>query len=145
MLKTDKTTRDLILYYGLLQTLHLLVLLRAGILLRFSSTIPFPILPPSSGWQDQTWPFLFGLAGMDVVGIILAIVFAVRSQSKGVIAHKLGLISLTIFFSGGIVFAVGTLPTGAWFQYPIAYVSMVLLFIPCIFLYFRLIAATRES
>jgi len=134
-----------ILYYGVLQSLHLLILLRAGILLLTTSTIPFPILPPSNGWQAQTWPFLLGLAGMDVIGILLGIIFAVRSKLKGVVDQKLGLISLTIFFSGAIIFAAGTFPSGAWAQHPIAYWGMAFLFFPCTYLFFQLITMPLEN
>lgn len=145
MLKKLRRFQRLILYYGVLQSLHLLILLRAGILLLTTSTIPFPILPPSTGWQAQTWPFMLGLAGMDVIGILLGIIFAVRSQFQSVIDQKLGLISLTIFISGAIVFAAGTFPSGAWSQHPIAYGGMALLFLPCLFLYHKLITTPLEN
>jgi hypothetical protein len=145
MRRKSRKLQVVIVYYGVLQSLHLLVLLRAGILLLTTSTIPFPILPPSTGWQEQTWPFFLGLAGMDAIGILLGIIFAVRSQFKGVIDQKCGLISLTIFISGAIVFAAGTIPSGAWSQQPIAYGGMALLFIPCLFLYVKLIVPQREN
>ena len=145
MAEKERTTQILITYYGLLQTLHLLVLLRAGILLLTSSKIPFPILPPVTGWQEQTWPFFLGLAGMDVIGIVLGIIFTIKSQFKGDLDQKWGLISLTIFITGAIVFAAGTFPSGAWSQHPVAYGGMALLFIPCLFLYIKLIASRREN
>lgn len=145
MLRKLLTLQILILYFGILQTLHLLVLLRAGILLLTTTRIPFPVLPPSTDWQSQAWPFLLGLAGMDVIGILLGIIFTIKSQFKGLVDHKLGLISLTIFISGAIVFAVGTFPSGAWSQHLIAYGGMVLLFIPCLFLYFKLITMPIEN
>jgi hypothetical protein len=145
MPKNKRIPQLLILYYGVLQSLHLLVLLRAGILLLTTSTIPFPILPPSTGWQAQTWPFLLGLAGIDVIGILLGIIFAVRSQFKGVVDQKLGLISLTIFISGAIIFAAGTFPSGAWSQHPIAYWGMALLFLPCPYLFYQLITMPLEN
>jgi len=141
----ERSTQILIIYYGLLQFLHLLVLIRAGILLLTTTKIPFPILPPASSWQTQTWPFLFGLAGTDVIGILLGIIFAVKSQFKGVVDQKLGLISLSIFITGAAVFAAGTFPTGAWSQHPIAYGGMVLLFIPCLFLSIGLIAPPENK
>lgn len=145
MHENKRIPQILILYYGVLQSLHLLVLLRAGILLLSTTKIPFPVLPPSTGWQAQTWPFFLGLAAMDVIGILLGILFAIRSQFKGVVDQKIGLISLTIFISGAVVFAAGTFPSGAWSQHPLAYGSMALLFIPCLYLYMRLIALQREK
>ncbi len=145
MPRKERTAQILILYYGLLQALHLLALLRAGILLLTTPKIPFPILPPPTGWQAQTWPFLLGLAGMDVIGIFLGILFAIRSHFKGVVDQKMGLISLTIFISGAIVFAAGTFPSGAWSKHPLAYWSMMFMFIPCLFLYFKLITRPMEN
>jgi hypothetical protein len=145
MLKRKRIPHILILYYGILQTLHLIILLRAGILLLTTTRIPFPVLPPSSGWQVQTWPFLLGLAGMDVISILLGIIFAGRSQFKDVVDQKLGLISLTIFISGAMVFGAGTFLSGAWSHHPIAYGSMAFLFIPCLYLYVRLIALHTEK
>ncbi len=129
----------LLLYYGLLQTLHLLTLARAGLLIAGGNPAPFPILPPPQGWAEQTMPFLFGLAGTDVIGIILGIIFSYRAVVKEDTNHRLGILSLTIFITGAIVFGAGTFPSGAWAAHPIAYWAMVVLFLPCISLYFMLI------
>jgi hypothetical protein len=135
----SKTTRALIGYYGLLQSLHLLILIRAGILMLSGNTFPFPILPPPGGWHTQTMPFFFGLAGMDVIGIILGIAFAAAVVFKNSVKHILGLLSLTIFITGAIVFAVGTFPTGAWRAHAIAYWGMAALFSPVPVLFFKLL------
>jgi len=80
--KISKQLKFLIVYYGLLQSLHLLVLIRAGLMLMQGASAPFPILPPPGGWQEQTMPFMFGLAGMDVIGIILGIIFSFKAIIK---------------------------------------------------------------
>ena len=67
MNKNRKFMGTLIIYYGILQNLHLITLMSAGVYLLKGHRSPFPVLPPPSGWQDQVWPFMFGLAGMDVV------------------------------------------------------------------------------
>ncbi len=129
----------LIAYYGLLQTLHLLVLIRAGIILLQGGEAPFPILPPPGGWGDQSMYFMFGLAGMDIVGIIFGIIFSYQALIKDMFIFVLGILSLTIFLSGAIVFAAGTFPTGAWASNPISYWIMVVLFMPSLFLYTKLL------
>ncbi len=139
MKKKSERPNLLIAYYGSLQTLHLLALLRAGIILLQGGEAPFPILPPPGGWGDQSMYFMFGLAGMDVVGIILAITFSYQTLIKDKFMSVLGLLSLTIFLSGAIVFAAGTFPTGAWASNPISYWIMVILFTPSFFLYIKLL------
>lgn len=84
-------------------------------------------------------PFLIGLATTDAVGIIMGIVFALQLMRKGIYNRILGVLSLTIFITGAIVFGIGTFPSGAWGLHPIAYWVMVVLFTPSVFLYFRLL------
>ena len=135
----------LIGYYGLLQSLHLLTLARAGSLMLSGQDSPFPILPPTGGWAEQTLPFLFGLAAMDVLGIALAIVFSYQALFKGRQYRLLGILSLTIFITGAVVFAAGTYPSGAWSANPIAYWMMVVLFLPSGLLYLRLLTQNQHK
>jgi hypothetical protein len=137
--KNSKQLKFLIVYYGMLQSLHLLVLIRAGFLLLQGETAPFPILPPPSGWQEQTMPFMFGLAGMDILGIILGIYYSFQTLFKKEHKPLLGILSLTIFISGAVVFAAGTYPSGAWTAHPLSYWSMVILFAPVPYLYVKLL------
>ena len=132
-------------YYGILQCLHLLVLVRAGILLFFYQTVPFPILPPPDGWHAQTFPFLYGLAGIDAIGIILGILFAFKTVFKTSIQPVLGLTSLTIFISGALVFAAGTLPSSAWAAHPISYTAMAIFFLPIPLLYVKLLLLVKTN
>jgi hypothetical protein len=127
--------RTLIAYYGILQSLHLLVLVRGGVILLLQSRFPFPILPPPGGWDEQTIPFMIGLGTTDLAGILLGQFFVYRALIKGAFYRRLGVISLTIFITGAVVFAFGTLPSGAWAAHPIAYGSMAVLFLPTVVLY----------
>ncbi|MDF1519819.1 MAG: hypothetical protein P1P73_04995 [Brevefilum sp.] len=142
--KISGQLKFLIAYYGLLQSLHLLVLIRAGFLLLQGETAPFPILPPPGGWQEQTLPFMFGLAGMDVIGIILGIYYSFTTLFKQENNALLGILSLTIFISGAVVFAAGTVPSGAWTAHPISYWSMVSLFAPVPYLYVKLLQSKTK-
>jgi hypothetical protein len=138
MMINQKHIRILIGYYGLLQFIHFITLVRAGILILIGDPSPFPILPPPSGWNVQTMPFLFGLAGMDIVGILLGIFFSYQMVVKKVLKTNLGKLSLTIFITGAIVFGFGTILNGAWAAHPIAYGIMLVLFLPALLLFFQL-------
>lgn len=133
--KTPTWIKYLTAYYGTLQSLHLAALIRAGLIMLVEGRFPFPILPPPGGWTGQTLPFLIGLGATDVVGIALGIAFAYRSLFTGQYYRRLGVISLTIFITGAIVFAVGTFPSGAWGAHPFAYWVMAPLFAPVPLLY----------
>ncbi|MFW5713550.1 MAG: hypothetical protein ACOCYU_02650 [Brevefilum sp.] len=129
----------LIIYYGLLQTLHLLTLARAGILIFSGDPAPFPILPPSGGWTGEAMAFLYGLAGTDTIGILLGMVFSFDWITRKKYRRTVGLVSLTIFITGAIVFGAGTFPSGAWAAHPAAYWIMVILFLPSVILYYFLL------
>lgn len=135
----SKQLKILIAYYGILQGLHLLALIRAGYMLLQGETAPFPILPPPGGWEEQTMPFMLGLAGMDVIGIILGIIFSFKAVFKAKFHSLMGIISLSIFISGAIIFGAGTFPSGAWAVHPFAYWVMVILFAPVPILYVKLL------
>ena len=145
MKKTGTPPKILIAYYGLLQSLHLLVLLRAGIILLQGGDAPFPILPPPDGWQEQSTAFMFGLAGMDILGIILGIFFSYQTIFKNHFKPMVGILSLTIFISGAVVFGAGTFPSGAWTVNPLSYWIMVALFLPSPLLLFNLLKFSQQK
>ena len=126
-------------YYGVLQSFHLILLARAGWLTLKNQPMPFPAPPPMGGWPDPALPFLIGMGVVDVFAIMLGLVFVyfffVRKEVKGV----LGLISLTGAVSSGIVYLIGTAPSGAWGVNAAAYLAVFLLFSPIIPLYYFLI------
>lgn len=74
--------------------------------------------------------FLYGLAGVDLVAIIMGIFFAGRWLVRGQFNPLLGILSLTIAIPSAIIFAAGTATSGAWQVHPFAYWVMVVLFIP---------------
>lgn len=142
--KISGQLKFLIAYYGFLQSMHLLVLIRAGFLLLQGKIAPFPILPPPGGWQVQTMPFMFGLAGMDVIGIVFGIYYSFKTLLKQKHIALWGILSLTIFISGAVVFAAGTYPSGAWAAHPLSYWSMVILFAPVPYLYAKLLQSKTK-
>jgi hypothetical protein len=145
MKQRGRWMRILMLYYGILQSLHLLTLARAGLLILRGVAYPFPILPPPGGWETQSMAFLFGLAGTDVVGILLGIIFAGQLLIKGKLNRTLGILSLTIFITGAVVFGAGTFPSGAWAAHPVAYGVMVVLFAPALLLFQRLLKYSKAD
>jgi len=136
--------QTLIGYYGVLQVSHLAALARASVIYVRSGSLPFPASPPTTGWSQQVMPFLLGLGAVDVVAILLGITFAIRTLVWSRFERRLGLLSLTVAFSSAAVFAVGTIPAGAWAAHPIEYGLMVVLFIPLLPLYFTLLIDGRE-
>jgi hypothetical protein len=137
--KNAKRTTWLIAYYGLLQSLHLLALIRAGVLLLSGQDAPFPILPPPGGWQPQAFAFLIGLGTTDIVGILLGLLFAFKALFRNKPSRTAGILSLSVFFTGALVFAAGTFPAGAWSAHPVAYWAMVVLFLPTVYLFITLL------
>ena len=140
----SKQLKVLIAYYGFLQSLHLLALIRAGFMLLQGEPAPFPILPPPDGWQEQTMPFMLGLAGMDVLGIFLGIFYSYQTISTRKHHRLLCILSLTIFISGAVIFAAGTFPSGAWAAHPLSYWIMVTLFAPVPYLYAKLLKSKLQ-
>jgi len=140
----SKQLKVLIAYYGFLQSLHLLALIRAGFMLLQGEPAPFPILPPPGGWQEQTMPFMLGLAGMDVLGILLGIYYCLIALFKKVHIPLFGILSLTILISGAVIFAAGTFPSGAWAAHPLSYWIMVTLFTPVPYLYANLLKSKLQ-
>lgn len=78
---------------------------------------------------------MLGLGTTDLVGILLGLFFVYRALIKGTYYRRLGVISLTIFVTGAIIFAIGTLFSGTWGSHPIAYITMGVLFFPAVILY----------
>jgi len=74
--KGRKLFRFLTGYYGILQTLHLIFLGRAGIILQQSGRVPFPASPPPGGWSSAVLPFFIGMASADFLAAVLGIYFA---------------------------------------------------------------------
>ena len=140
-----KTFKSLVYYLGVLQFLHLLSLLRAGLNYLSDHTIGFPALPPDAGWTQQANWFLLAMGYTDALIIVLSFIFI-----YGVINDKpwfptIGLISPSVTMATAFIFIIGTLATGTWFVHPIGYGIIGLLFCPLLFLFLRLISIYRFS
>lgn len=131
--------RYLIGYYGVLQSCHLISLVRAGLFLLQGRGVPFPAPPPPGGWSEFALPFLLGMGLVDVFAIGLGLLFVYRLFVHQDLRITLGIISLTTAISSGVVYLVGTLPSGAWDANPWGYLIVLVLFGPIIPLYFSLL------
>jgi len=124
-------------YYGILQSAHLLSLIRAGYLYLTWGSIPFPAPPPDPGWHAQVVPFLMALGALDgaaaLIGLLTAYQFFVR---KNLLLKPL-LTSLLVALTSAVVFAVGTIFSGAWAAHPLQYLLLVILFSPLFPLLYR--------
>ena len=132
--------RYLTAYYGILQITHLMVLGRASVIFAQSNVLPFPASSPPQGWSPQVIPFLFGLGAVDALAAGLGVFWAARV----LLTHKRddkfwGQISLCTAISSALVFAVGTIATGAWFNHPQEYFGMAVAFMPVVFIFFVMI------
>jgi hypothetical protein len=146
--QAPKVIRWLAGYYGVLQSLHLLSLARAGWLVLRGGDIPFPAPPPPGGWPSTSLPFLLGMGMVDVFAITLGLVFVYKLFYKNEIAGLLGVVSLTIALSSGVVYLVGTIPSGAWQANWVGYLAILLLFgpvVPFFILFVRYLGAQQEQ
>lgn len=143
--ETSRSLRFLTGYYGMLQSLHLLLLARAGWHLLQKQQLPFPASPPPGGWPGPVLPYLLGMGIVDLCAIGLGLVFVSYFFVRREVNWVLGLISLTAALSSGIVYLVGTIPSGAWGANPLSYLAVLLLFGPVLPLYFSLISHTLRK
>jgi hypothetical protein len=140
--KAESALKLLAGYYGVLQSLHLLSLARAGWIVLRGGQIPFPAPPPAGGWPSTSLPFLLGMGAVDAVAIILGLIFVYRYFVQDKIELFLGIISLTIALVSGVEYLIGTLPSGAWQQNLLAYIVVLLVFSPVVPLYIVLLRLT---
>ncbi|MFO8035190.1 MAG: hypothetical protein R6U57_00970 [Anaerolineales bacterium] len=131
--------RTLTIYYGLLQSAHLLTLLRAGIIFNRTRKLPFPVPPPAKGWDSQTIPFLIAMGLVDGTAFIMALIFSYSAVLGGWMMPQLGIISLTVAGASAALFAIGIFANRAWSAHPRAYGIMVVLFAPLLPLFILLL------
>jgi len=126
----------LILWYGLLQAAHIVVLLVGGYHYIQTGFVGFPAPGPPEGWSTQAVPFLIGMASFDLLIAIASLVFVYRFFVRKELIKRLGIVVLTSASVSALLFGIGTLPSGAWRTHPATYFSMTVLFIPVFILWF---------
>ena len=122
--------RALVAYYGLLEMVHLVVLAWAGIRVLQSGALGFPALPPPGGWDAQVVPFLVATAVLDAVNVLLAWAFVYGYWTRARWAWWVGGITLTATLYSAVVFAAGTVASGAWQQHPVGYLALTVVALP---------------
>ncbi|MGC9363252.1 MAG: hypothetical protein ACP5FZ_01645, partial [Fidelibacterota bacterium] len=127
---TKGTEKALVVWFGIVQSLHLVVLARALIIFSRTAKLPFPALPPPQGWSPQAEHFLTGNGIIDAFNIFLSLIFIYGYFKSKSWALKTGLIALTILLYSALIFSYVTINAGAWSAHPYAYGSMVVLYLP---------------
>lgn len=125
----SKWHRVLVIYYGGVQTLHLLALAYEALTYMRTSQIVLLAPPPAGGWSAPLESTLLILGALDAMLILASIPFVwgtLRGKDWG---RRLGALVLTAFSLTALAFAVVTLPSGVWLQRPV-YLIEALLFAP---------------
>ncbi len=134
-----RISKALVSYFGMIQGLHFIALVRAGSIYLTEGRIGFPAPPPAQGWPEAAIPFLIALGTTDAILIVSSELFVLGFFRSKTWAYKTGLIALAGSSATALVFALGTLPFGAWAVHPLQYGLLVALFTPFIRLFQKLI------
>ena len=122
--------RILVIYYGFIQSLHLIAIGRATVVLETSGELTFPAPPPAGGWSEQASHFFVGVGAIDALNAVIALVFVYGFFRRARWRGWLGTLSLTVVAYSALLFALATIPTGAWAHRPVEYAIIVIAFVP---------------
>jgi len=126
----------LVAWYGLVQTAHIIVIVRALIILLVSGSLSFPALPPAGGWSAQAQHFLIATGAIDAVNAVLSLIFVRGYFTRARWARWLGTMNLTASIYSALLFAYGTIASGAWAGGNlVGYLAMTIVFVPVIILF----------
>lgn len=127
----SRIARVLIGWFGLFQTIHILVNLRA--LAQFKrGQDTFPANPPEDGWADETQATFTGMAGIDTVAGIITLAFIFDYHRDGELWPWLGTIALTIANYSATIYSFPTREAGAWDDHPLAYWGLYVAYLPVV-------------
>ncbi len=124
----------LVAYYGFIQTLHLIAIGRASIVLQTSGEMTFPAPPPAGGWSPQAENFFIGVGAIDALNAILALIFVYGFFKGARWRTWLGTLTLTISAYSALLFAFATIPTDGWTYRTVEYLVIVVAFAPVLIL-----------
>ncbi len=130
--------RLLTIYYGLLQSVHLVVLGYGMTVYLQHQVIGFPAPPPSIPWQRQAINFSLGNGMLDAVVAVAGLFYVFGFLQGKNWGRVLGLVCVTASLSSGVFFVIGTALSGAWVADPLHYSGLVLIFSPLVPLFFLL-------
>jgi len=127
---TPPFPRPALLYLGAIECIHMVMILRSGAHLLRKGEIGLLAPPPPSGWPAGASHFLLGLGAVDFLVALIAMLFVWGALRDKKWSLPLGNAVLTAIAYSGLIFAIGTGPTGAWSQSPLTYWGMVALYTP---------------
>lgn len=128
--QTNRFARVLVAYYGLVQAAHIIALAISLSLLVRDGELTLLAPPPTDGWSAQTHHFLVGLGAIDAVNAVLALVFVYGCFSHARWWFWLGTTTLTVSVCSALVYAYGTMRSGAWGDHLAQYLTLVVVFVP---------------
>ena len=132
--KHTRVGKLLVVYYGMLQMLHIIMLVRAAVVFARSDSIGFPALPPTGGWTLQAQHFLIATGLVDALNVGLALLFVYGVFRNKYWSLRLGLVTLTITLYSAVVFVYGTFMSNAWQANPLGYGLVAVIFFPALIL-----------
>ena len=136
----DKLLKFLILWYGLYQFVHIFVNIR-GLFLLFKGKIDFPAPPPPNGWSPQALHFFTGIATLDLLNALLALLFVYGFFRRTTWRWLSGISSLSISLYAALVFDYATIASGAWTPDNLfSYLFINITYLPVIALFFLMLA-----
>ena len=121
-------------YYGFIQTLHLIAIGRATVLLGQTGALSFPAPPPPGGWDEHARYFFVGVGAIDALNVLIALVFVYGFFTCAPWRGWVGTLTLTVSLYSAILFAFATIPSGAWTYRPVEYLVIVLAYLPVVVL-----------
>ena len=132
--KHTRAGNVLVIYYGMLQMLHIIMLVRAAVTFARSASIGFQALPPAGGWTLQAQHFLIATGLVDALNVGLALLFVYAVFRNKWWSLRLGLVTLTLTLYSAVVFVYGTFMSNAWQANPLGYALVAVLFFPALIL-----------
>lgn len=121
-----KLHRTLVVYYAIVQSAHLVSLAWQAV--AYSRTGRFSLLAPAqaAGWSIGSERALLVLGTLDALLILASVPFVWGTLSRRRWALRLGTFILTAFSLTALAFAIVTLPSGAWLQWPVYSIETIL-------------------
>ncbi len=131
----------LVSYYGIFQFFHLL--LNTVYFLDLITLSSFPP-PPEAGWQKQMAVALTGIALTDTAVACVSFFFIGAFFLRKHWSLLVGLVSLTTYVYGSMLFTYYTILNGAWRGNVIQYIFLYVVSIPLYVLFIYLIIETSR-
>ncbi|MGD8865781.1 MAG: hypothetical protein PVI81_09325 [Anaerolineales bacterium] len=136
----NRLEKLLVSYYGLLQIGHIIGLIISGAWWLRNGELGALAMPPQGGWEQQTIHFLVATGMFDLLIAVCAIFFVYQYRRGRKTSDILGSIALTGSLYSAVIYAYGTIRSGAWSEHLLAYGVISVLFAPMVALAFLFLA-----